>query len=86
MRTHGELDLTLSDKVDAFFASERPEVVVLAAAHVGGIKANSTYPADFILQNIAIQSSVINAALKFFGFRETFSHVQMEPSGDEFCP
>ena len=65
MRTHGELDLTLSDKVDAFFASERPEVVVLAAAHVGGIKANSTYPADFILQNIAIQSSVINAALKY---------------------
>lgn len=65
MRTHRELDLTLSDKVDDFFAAERPEVVVLAAAHVGGIKANSTYPADFILQNIAIQSSVINAALKY---------------------
>ncbi|MBQ9244545.1 MAG: GDP-L-fucose synthase [Proteobacteria bacterium] len=65
MRTHKELDLTLSDKVDEFFARERPEVVVLAAAHVGGIKANSTYPADFILQNIAIQSSVINAALKY---------------------
>ena len=65
VRTHKELDLQLSDKVDAFFAEERPQAVILAAAHVGGIMANSTYPADFILQNIAIQSSVINAALKY---------------------
>ena len=65
VRTHKELDLELSDKVDAFFNEERPQAVILAAAHVGGIMANSTYPADFILKNIAIQSSVINAALKY---------------------
>ena len=50
--------------VDAFFASEKPEYVVLAAAKVGGIRANSTYPAEFIRDNLAIQTNVIHAAWK----------------------
>ena len=61
-RTHAELDLTDQASVSAFFASERPEVVFLAAAKVGGIHANNTYPADFILQNLTIQTNVIDAA------------------------
>lgn len=62
LRTHAELDLTNQAAVDAFFASERPEYVFLAAAKVGGIHANSTYPADFIRDNLAIQTNVIHSA------------------------
>ncbi len=61
-RTHAELDLELQAEVDRFFADERPEYVFLAAAKVGGIHANNTYPADFILNNIKIQTNVIEAA------------------------
>ena len=64
VRTHGELDLTQADAVDAFFAQTHPKAVVLAAAKVGGILANATWPADFIMQNIAIQNAVIGAALR----------------------
>ncbi|HET9049954.1 MAG TPA: GDP-L-fucose synthase [Chiayiivirga sp.] len=64
LRTHAELDLTDQAAVDAFFASERPEYVFLAAAKVGGIHANSTYPADFIRDNLAIQTNVIHSAWK----------------------
>ena len=59
-RTHAELDLTSQPAVQAFVASERPEYVFLAAAKVGGILANETYPAEFIEQNLAIQNSVIH--------------------------
>ena len=59
-RTHAELDLTHQPAVQAFLASERPEYVFLAAAKVGGILANDTYPAEFIEQNLAIQNSVIH--------------------------
>jgi GDP-L-fucose synthase len=59
-----ELDLREHSSVDAFFASERPDVVVLAAAKVGGIHANSTYPTDFISDNLRIQTSVLDAALR----------------------
>ncbi len=59
-RTHAELDLTNQPAVQAFLASERPEYVFLAAAKVGGILANDTYPAEFIEQNLAIQNSVIH--------------------------
>ena len=62
MRTRQELDLENQRAVDAFFDDTRPEYVVLAAAKVGGIMANSTYPADFIRNNIAIQMNVIEAA------------------------
>jgi GDP-L-fucose synthase len=64
LRAHAELDLTDQGAVDAFFASERPEYVFLAAAKVGGIHANSTYPADFIRDNLAIQTNVIHSAWK----------------------
>ena len=61
-RTHAELDLTDAAAVDAFFAAERPDHVFLAAARVGGIHANASYPAEFIRDNLAIQTSVIHAA------------------------
>lgn len=61
-RTHAELDLTDAPAVRAFFAAERPQYVFLAAAKVGGILANNTYPADFIRVNLEIQANVIEAA------------------------
>ena len=61
-RTHAELDLTNQAAVRAFFASEKPQQVYLAAAKVGGIHANNTYPADFIYQNLMIEANVIEAA------------------------
>jgi GDP-L-fucose synthase len=62
VRTRRELDLTRQTDVDAFFAAERPDFVFLAAAKVGGILANDTYPADFIRENLLIQTNVIDAA------------------------
>ena len=59
-RTHAELDLTNQSAVTDFFQTEKPEYVFLAAAKVGGIYANNTYPAEFIQQNLAIQSNVIH--------------------------
>jgi nucleoside-diphosphate-sugar epimerase len=61
-RTHGELDLTDQAAVRAFMAAERPDAVVLAAAKVGGIHANNTYPADFIYENLMIEANVIHQA------------------------
>ncbi|CAM8437278.1 GDP-L-fucose synthase family protein [Candidatus Methylopumilus universalis] len=61
-RTHTELDLLDKDKVSAFFKKEKPEYVILAAAKVGGIYANNTYPAEFIYQNLEIQNNVIHNA------------------------
>jgi len=63
-RTHSELDLTRQAEVEAFFEDERPEYVFLAAAKVGGIWANETWPAEFIYKNLAIQTNVIHAAWK----------------------
>jgi GDP-L-fucose synthase len=63
-RTHAELDLTDQAAVEAFFATERPDYVFLAAAKVGGILANNSYPAEFIRDNLAIQTNVIHAAWK----------------------
>lgn len=62
LRTRNELDLTSQEQVNAFFAKERPDYVFLAAAKVGGIHANNTYRGDFIYQNLAIQTNVIEAA------------------------
>ena len=64
-RTHKELDLTNQNEVRRFFEEERPEYVFLAAAKVGGIHANNTYPADFIYENLMIQNNVIKAAHDF---------------------
>ena len=61
-RTHSELDLTRQAEVEAFFEAEKPEVVILAAARVGGILANDTYKAEFIYQNAMIAANVIYAA------------------------
>ena len=61
-RTHGELDLLRQNRVEAFFKTEKPEYVILAAAKVGGIWGNNTYPAQFIYENLAIQSNVIHAS------------------------
>ena len=63
-RTHAELDLTSQAAVEAFFAAEKPDYVFLAAARVGGIHANNTYPAEFIRDNLAIQTNIIHAAYK----------------------
>jgi GDP-L-fucose synthase len=59
-KTHAELDLTDQIAVNRFFAAEKPEFVLLAAAKVGGIHANNTYPAEFIHENLAIQNNVIH--------------------------
>ena len=63
--THYELDLTNQQAVEDFFAQERPDAVVLAAAFVGGIMANSLYRADFIMQNMKMQCNVISCAYKY---------------------
>ena len=62
MRTHKELDLTSQAQVQDLFNKEGPDYVILAAAKVGGIHANNTYPADFIYQNMMIEANVINSA------------------------
>lgn len=64
LRTHAELDLTDQHATAAFFAAEKPEYVFLAAAKVGGILANNTYPAEFIRDNLAIQTNVIEEAYR----------------------
>lgn len=64
-RTRAELDLRDPHATDAFFAAEKPEQVILAAAKVGGIKASYTHPVDFLLDNLQIQNSVLSAAHRF---------------------
>jgi GDP-L-fucose synthase len=63
-RSHADLDLTDQAAVRAFFASERPDQVYLAAAKVGGIHANNTYPAEFIYSNLMVEANVIDAAFR----------------------
>jgi len=65
LRSHAELDLTDREAVKAFFDQQRPEYVFLAAARVGGILANDTFPADFIRDNLEIQTSVIDASYRY---------------------
>jgi GDP-L-fucose synthase len=65
LRTHKELNLEIQKEVNDFFKKERPEYVFLAAAKVGGIYANNTYPADFIYNNLIIEANVIHAAYKY---------------------
>lgn len=64
LKTRQELDLRDKKAVESFFKTEQPEYVFLAAAKVGGIQANNTYPADFIIQNIEIETNVITSALQ----------------------
>lgn len=63
-RTHAELDLTEQDAVARFMRDEKPDTIILAAAKVGGIHANNTYPADFIYQNLMMECNVIHQAFK----------------------
>lgn len=65
LRTHSELDLEDTKAVDEFFKSERPDWVFLAAAKVGGIYANNTYPVDFLLNNLKIQNNIFESAFKY---------------------
>jgi GDP-L-fucose synthase len=85
-----ELDLTDQQAVAAFFAAEKPEYVILAAAKVGGIHANNTYPADFIYLNLAIQNSVIHQAylhgvkrLLFLGSSCIYPKAAAQPMGED---
>ena len=64
-RTSKELDLIRQDKVEEFFEDEKPDYVFLAAAKVGGINANNTYPADFIYNNLMIETNIIHSAYKY---------------------
>jgi GDP-L-fucose synthase len=91
LRTHGELDLTRADAVEHFFADEHPDYVFLAAAKVGGILANNTYPADFISQNLAIEMNVISSAyrhatkrLLFLGSSCIYPKLAPQPIKEEY--
>lgn len=91
LRTHAELDLTHPEQVSEFFKREGPEYVFLAAAKVGGILANNTMPGDFIRENLAIQSSVLNAAqstgvrrLLFLGSSCIYPRMCPQPIREEY--
>src|SRR5580658_5771372 len=91
LRTHAELDLTVGTDVARFFASERPEYVFLAAAKVGGILANSTYPADFVRENLAIQCNIIQHSyaasvkrLLFLGSSCIYPRLAPQPIKEEY--
>src|SRR5471030_2084788 len=64
LRTRKELDLLSQSAVEQFYAAEKPDVAIIAAAKVGGIHANNTYPADFLFENLAIASNTIHAAFQ----------------------
>jgi GDP-L-fucose synthase len=89
-RTHAELDLTRQAAVEEFFAREKPDYVFLAAARVGGIHANNAYPAEFIRDNLAIQTNVIHAAwqnnvkrLLFLGSSCIYPRLAPQPMKEE---
>ncbi len=89
-RTHQELDLINQAAVDSFFAQEKPDYVFLAAAKVGGIVANNTYPAQFIRENLAIQTNIIHAAyvndvkrLMFLGSSCIYPRMAPQPMSEE---
>jgi GDP-L-fucose synthase len=91
LRTHAQLDLTDTVAVRAFFEREKPEFVFLAAAKVGGILANETYPADFIRENLEIQTNVIDASyrngvkrLLFLGSSCIYPKLAPQPMKEEY--
>ena len=90
-RTRAELDLTCQQAVDAFFQMEQPDYVFLAAAKVGGILANNSYPADFIYQNLMMETNVIQAAhrsgvkkLLFLGSSCIYPRLCPQPIREEY--
>ncbi len=89
-RTHAELDLTNQAAVTQFFAKEKPDQVYLAAARVGGIYANNTFPAEFIYDNVMVQSNVIHQAFKhgvkkllFLGSSCIYPRLASQPMGED---
>ncbi len=91
LRTHAELDLTKQADVTDFFQKERPDYVFLAAAKVGGINANNTYRAEFIYQNLLIESNIIHAAwsagvkrLQFLGSSCIYPRDAQQPIREEY--
>jgi GDP-L-fucose synthase len=91
LRTHAELDLTDQHQVNRFFDAERPHVVLLAAARVGGILANASQPAHFIYENLAIETNVIHAAYRskvdrliFFGSSCIYPKLCPQPIREEY--
>ena len=91
LRTHAELDLADRAAVESFFQQEKPEYVFLAAAKVGGILANDTYPADFIRDNLQIQTTVIDASyrcgvkrLLFLGSSCIYPKLAPQPIKEEY--
>lgn len=91
IRTHAELDLTDQAAVEAFFAQEKPDYVFLAAAKVGGILANNSYPAEFIRNNLTIQTNIIHAAYKnnvkrlmFLGSSCIYPKLAPQPMKEEY--
>jgi GDP-L-fucose synthase len=90
-RTHAELELLESEEVREFFVETKPEYVFLAAAKVGGIHANSTYPADFIRENLTVQTNVIHESWKhgvkklaFLGSSCIYPKLCMQPIKEEY--
>lgn len=90
LRTSSELDLTSQEVVREFFRSERPDQVYLAAAKVGGIHANNTFPAEFIYQNLMIEANVVHEAwragvqkLLFLGSSCIYPRLAPQPMGEE---
>lgn len=90
LRTHKELDLTNQEAVDQFFCQERPDYVFLAAAKVGGIVANNTYPAQFFYENMMIEINVIHAAylygvkkLMFLGSSCIYPKLALQPMKED---
>ena len=91
LRTHAQLDLTDREAVNAFFREEKPEYVFLAAALVGGILANATYPADFIRENLEIQTHVVDTSyrngvkrLLFLGSSCIYPKLAPQPLKEEY--
>jgi GDP-L-fucose synthase len=90
-RTREELDLTDQKAVENFFATEKPEYAFLSAAKVGGIMANNTYPADFIYQNLAVETNIISSAhnnkvkkLLFLGSSCIYPRMAPQPMKEEY--
>jgi len=91
VRSHAELDLINSAAVDDFFRSEQPDLVYLAAARVGGIYANNTYPAEFLLDNLKVQNNIIESAwrhgvqkLLFLGSSCIYPKLAPQPLKEEY--
>ncbi len=89
-RTHSELDLTNQADVRSFLQAEKPGTVILAAAKVGGIQANNSYPADFLYENLMIEANVIHQAfaagvqrLLFLGSSCIYPRAVAQPMAEE---